>query len=515
MLYNMNLGSMLLGCLMKQPSLLSLPQYPLCRDDFSPVEFHKAMYVVILNLAKEGVQEITEIEVENFVKNYPIQMEIFQDNDYMEYIHTVKDLCTLSNYGHYYDTIRKFSLLRELKAQGYDIAPYYDELQDEEVQRAQFNKLTIQDILNDVEIKSAKLRNKYDVKYVRDEIKAGEDTEALIEMFKEKPSMGALLQSGYLTTIWNGWSRGHLLLRAGGSGSGKTRCSIADLCNVGMLKTWDDKVEDFLINPNYQGPTLFIATEQDIRTEVEPMFLSAVSGVEYRRIKNGMITKEEEARVKKAGEIISQSNLTITSMPNFTSKGLERKIKEQVEVNGIAYMVFDYMEIQGDLSAEFKSLSAVVPRQDLVLLNLASDLKRYCEDYNIGMLTGMQLSEGWKDTRFVDESYLAGSKASKNKIDNGSIIVPTTYLKREIKELEPFFNRRGIGNKRIPLPNICEYIFKGRYSIYGDRRLKVWSYFDRGTFRRYDYFVTDDTNAIQKDIKPTKYKETTDEEEKK
>ena len=188
-------------------------------------------------------------------------------------------------------------------------------------------------------------------------------------------------------------------------------------------------------------------------------------------------------------------------MPNFTSRSLERKIKEQVELNGIQYMVFDYMEIQSELSAEFKANSAVTPRQDLVLLSLTSDLKRYCEDYNVGMLTGMQLNDGWKEARVIDESFLAGSKAAKNKLDAGSIIVPTTYLKRDMKILDQYFQRRGI--KQFNKPNICESIFKGRYSIYGDRRLRLWTYFDRGTFRRHDFFVTDDNNEIQYDIKPT------------
>ena len=502
MLYNLNIGGILLGCIMKQTSLLFIPQFPLCKEDF-PVEFHRVMFVALVRLAQSGVQEATEVEIENVVRNYPAQMEILQDNNYMSFMDTVKGLAVVDNYESNYNTIRKYSLLREMKAEGIDISEFYDETGDEEEEQARFNNTTIQEILNSIDLKATALRSKYDVHYVREEIKAGEDTQELIDEFKQQPSFGAMLQSGYLSTIWNGWSRGHLIIRAGPSSSGKSRCSVADLCQVGMLEMWDDEFQDFIPNLNYQSPTLFIATEQDIRTEVEPMFLAAVSGVEYRRIKNGLMDEEEEKRVLKAGEIIQKSNLTICSMPNFTSKSLERKIKEQVEVNGIEYMVFDYMEIQSELAAEYKETNATIPRQDLVLLSLTSDLKRMCEDYNIGMLSGMQLNDSWKETRFVDESALAGSKAAKNKVDNGSIILPTTYLKKDLKILEGQFQRPGFGSNRIPMPNICEYIFKGRYSIFGDRRLKLWSYFDRGTFRRHDFFVTNDNNEIQYDIKPT------------
>lgn len=488
---------------MKNPSLLSQPQYPLDKNCFAPEQFHKILYLAIQRLYNEGVSEITEVEIENIVKNKPAYFEVLQDNNFCDFISTVKELSVIENYDYYYTVVRKFALLRDLKDSGIDIKEFYDELQDENEQAAQLEKLSIQDILNAVEMKGNLLRNKYDVKYTRDEIVAGEDTQGLIDSFKERPSFGACLQSGYLSTIWNGWSTGHLILRGGPSSSGKSRCSVADLCKVGMLELWDEEIGDFLVNPNYQSPTLFIATEQSLRTEVEPMFLASVANVEYRKITGGTMSHEEELRVLKAGEIIKQSGLTITSMPNFTSKSLERKIKEQVELNGVQYMVFDYMEIQSELSAEFKSMSAVAPRQDLVLLNLTADLKMYAEDYNIGILTGCQLRDDWKEARFVDESYLAGSKAMKNKIDNGSIILPTTYLKKDMKIIEPYCNRRGFGEGRTKLPNICETIFKGRYSIYGDRRLKLWSYFDRGTFRRHDFFVTDDDNNIQKDIKPT------------
>lgn len=503
MLYNINIASLVLGCLLKQPSLLVQPQYPLSKNDFAPEQFHKILYLAIQRLYNEGVAEITEVEIENIVKNKPAYFEVLQDNNFYDFISTVKELSVIENYDYYYTVVRKFALLRDLKDNGIDIKEFYDELQDENEQAAKLEKLSIQEILNVVELKGSLLRNKYDVKYTRDEIVAGEDTQGLIDSFKERPSFGACLQSRYLSTIWNGWSRGHLILRGGPSSSGKSRCSVADLCQVGMLELWDDEIGDFIVNPNYQSPTLFIATEQELRTEVEPMFLASVANVEYRKITSGTMTHEEELRVLKAGEIIKQSGLTITSMPNFTSKSLQRKIKEQVEVNGVQYMVFDYMEIQSELSAEFKAMSAVTPRQDLVLLNLTADLKMYAEDFNIGILTGCQLRDDWKEARFVDESYLSGSKAMKNKIDNGSIILPTTYLKKDMKILESSFNRRGFGENRTKLPNICETIFKGRYSIYGDRRLKLWSYFDRGTFRRHDFFVTDDDNNVQRDIKPT------------
>ena len=72
-----------------------------------------------------------------------------------------------------------------------------------------------------------------------------------------------------------------------------------------------------------------------------------------------------------------------------------------------------------------------------------------------------------------------------------------------MKQIESYLKRNGVGDNRQPAPNICEFIIKSRYGIYGDKRLKLWSYFDRGTFQRHDYFVTDDENNVMADIRPT------------
>ena len=70
-------------------------------------------------------------------------------------------------------------------------------------------------------------------------------------------------------------------------------------------------------------------------------------------------------------------------------------------------------------------------------------------------------------------------------------------IERKIKEnVEQYVHRKGFGESRTPMPNIIEYIYKGRYSIYSSGNIKVWSHFDRGTFRRKDFFVTDANNEI-------------------
>lgn len=497
MLYNINIASLLLGCLLKQPSLLAQPQYPLSKNDFAPEQFHKILYLAIQRLYNEGVSEVTEIEVENIVKNKPAYFEVLQDNNYIDFINTSKELALIENFDYYYNTIRKFALLRDLKDNGIDIKEFYDELQDENEQAAKLEKLSIQDILNEVELKGIKLRSKYDVKYVRQEMNAGENTSELIAKFREKPKFGACLQSPYLTTLYQGWCRGHFLMRSAPSETGKSRFATGDLCAVGAKYLWDDEAEDFIENPNYQGPSFFIHTEMDIEDDINTMFLACVSGVEYRSIRNpDRMTKEEEQRVEKAGLILLDSNIRLVNMPDFTNASLERKIKELVESEGVTYGVFDYLEIQGALSAEYKNLTNMPIREDLVLKNSTAVLKYIAESYNIGLLSMSQLNDNWKTMAFPDNSCLSGGKSMVNKLDGASIIIKTKERTKEMKLIELYLHKKGFGKDSLFKPNTIEYIFKARFNPNDNSKIKIYSHFDRGTFRRTDFFCTDANDQI-------------------
>lgn len=491
---------MLLGCLFKNPQLLFMPQYPLKKKDFSPEVFHKTLFVCALKLAQEGVQEITEIEVENLIKNYPVQQEILEDNRYFDFIYTVKELCTLENFDYYYNSIRKFSLLRDLKTQGFDITQFYDELQNEESQNSKLQNLTIQDILNTIELEAISMRKEFDVNFVRDEIIVGEDIDNLLDEFEEVPSYGAMLSSPFLTEIIHGFSRGNLILRSSPSGGNKTRIAVSDICGLCVDKYFDENVNDFVDNPNYQGPGLFIHTELDTRREMQPMFLAAISGVPTNVITMGKSSPEERARVKEAAKILKQCNLRLTNMPDFTSKSIERKIKEAVEVDGAIFGCFDYMMLNSAFSMEYREKTGVQAREDMALRDLATDLKFYAEKYQIGILTMSQTNGNEKQSDFPDESCIAGSKAMRNKVDAGFVMLPAKDRPKELKLVEPFCKRdKPVGGKLV-LPNRVTYIYKARFGEYQERKLKVWHKFDGGTMRNKDFFICDNYNNLVRDI---------------
>lgn len=858
MIYNINIGSQLLGCIFKNPSLIMNPQFPLQPDDFAPEQFHKILFLCASKAYQAGINDITEIEIDNIAKSHNAAYEILVDNRFEDFVATVRELASLDNYESYWNSIRKYSMLRQMKEAGMNVDKWFDETIDNGDRTAEF---TIQEILAEYEILTNKLRTTYDTKYVRHEMYAGEDTEGLLEQFEQKPMMGACLSSSYETTIYNGWCRSQLLLRGAKSGLGKaltndtilptpngfkrvdkikvgdllwdrhgnptkvtgvfpqgakevyevrfkdgravkccdehlwtvrdscakpiydertytlreiidkhwyrtndkghkiyrfqvplcdpikeskktfyippycfglmlgngsfrshssnhafsfssddewtvkyiadsmgwtykknsrfnfnwsfynqgklvhvedvlvdypdlintysrtkyipddylcgseeqrfellrglmdtdgcvgqknrlrydtvsqrlrddvkrlcyslglivrdgtdyredkndcyyltircnpdikaklfklprklnkvleensknkrrehnhgntiidivdlgyksemtcfmvdneehlflandyvvthnTRMAVTDLCTIGAKQLWDDEAQDFIDNPNYQGSTFFIHTEMETRINVNPMFLACISGVDNSTITKASYTKDERNRILKAGEILKDSCIRLVDMPNFTSRGLETKIKECVQADGATYGVFDYIWLNRDVSLEYQQSMGTNVRPDMAIASIAADLKQYAEAYNVGLMTMCQLSRNYEQQEFCDASCLAGAVAMQDKLDCGSVMIGAKDKPKSWKKVEAYIKKRGFGEgSEDDQPNIVEHIFKARYQDTSYSKFKIWSKIDRGTMRRKDYFVTDENDELISINRTTPYGE--------
>ena len=85
------------------------------------MDLHFVLYQAIAKLASCGAGAITEVEIDNLVRNYTASYEILQDSDWIGFVTTMKELASSENYELYYTTIRKFSLLRDMKSNGHNI----------------------------------------------------------------------------------------------------------------------------------------------------------------------------------------------------------------------------------------------------------------------------------------------------------------------------------------------------------------------------------------------------------
>lgn len=495
MLYSDSAGCYLLGCLCNEPHLIRSGKYPLTKEDFEPNLLHKHLFAVISNLAYQGLEEITEIEIDQFIQPYEVTKDVIYDKDGLEFIQVVKQQALSGNIDLYYPTVRKFSLLRYAKEKGQDITEIYDENQLKESQLANLNKFKLTDLINYFDSRIIELKKQFSSNQVRQEMWLGDNLKETLKQLKSTPAMGAGLCSPYETSIFRGWQRGHLLMRSAPSGMGKTTRAIGDLCNVSIPYLWDKNAQEFVKNQNYQGKGFYIHTESNQELEIQPRFLSYICDIPYSTILDGAFTDEEEKRMLRAVELFEHSIILI-DMPNFTIPLLRNTIKEMAITNHCVYGVFDYVQDNGVVGKEYKNETGTSLRQDMVLLAIVTDLKACAEDYGVGILTMTQLNGNEKINPIIDEHCLFGSKSMKNKLDAGMILLEPRS--GELEQTKSLAVKRGhIGGDLKP--NRVVHIYKGRFSAYG-QNLKVFQYMDMSTGRFKDLYVTDsDNNPIHVD----------------
>jgi hypothetical protein len=262
---------------------------------------------------------------------------------------------------------------------------------------------------------------------------------------------------------------------------------------VCALSLWDDNKQAFVDNPNCQGSGLYINTEMDLELELTPCFLAYISNVPRHKSMDGRYdSKEEEERVDVAIKILRDSDIFLIDDPNFTLRSIEDNIKYYKETYNIQYMVFDYIQDNGCVGKEMHQTHDVIAR-DTIILNIASNLKVWARQYDIGIYSMTQLNGNEKTAEIIDEGCLSGGKAIKNKLDAGCISLYPR--KKEQKFTEGLLahwlsqNRSGKFGEDFK-PNIVLHNYKVRFSKYGVG-IKIYQYLDKSTGRCVDMFCTD------------------------
>lgn len=498
MLYSNDIGNLILGAICNDCSLALKDKMPLVKYDFEPNQFHKIVFVSVYNLALKGVKEATEVEITEFLENYTSEYNTFTDNNGIEYIKTIRTLAKVDNFDYYWQTLKKYSLLRKYKESGFDINKFFDESKDETKERQKVDKVSIDDIVNYYDKLQCDIKNDFLFNNDIEEMICGDGFDNLLDELEKEPMVGGQLASPILTNLYRGWCKGHLLLRGAPSSFGKTLMSIMDLLMVGCLKIWNEDEQKFIDNPYYQGKAVLIHSEQKSFTEIQPRVVSVLAKINYSTILDGNYTKEEKQRLIEAGRILKESEFKIVNYPNFTSSGMREKCK-QLALEGYEYFYQDYIWNNSYIISDMKKTMGLTNiSEPNALLNFSNQLKMIAEEFDIAMATSMQLNDTYKTAEILDEGCLYASKAVKTKLDNGCI---TTYPKeKDIKQLDLLiskWNRKYNTNNNFELlrPNMLTSCFKTRYGKYGDN-VKIWSYIDKSIGKITDMFATDEHNNL-------------------
>lgn len=271
---------------------------------------------------------------------------------------------------------------------------------------------------------------------------------------------------------------------------GKTRNAIKRLVNICAPEIWSFEENRYIVNPNgTDNRGLYIGTEMDVFTEIEPMMWAFISGLDETRIKNNELTEDEEARLDKAIEITEQTKIFLEDEEDFDCAFLWQIIEQHKLENDISVVAIDYIELGGALTLEYvTSHRGMTAREDQVLLNLSKNIKSISKNFNVFIYAYTQTNDEGRRQEARDQTAVKGGKSIPNKADFGMTSFEPT--KKELELLDSLIHKANKGLGKKILPNICYTTYKNRW--FNPKKVKIWGYQDLGTMEYIDLFCTNE-----------------------
>ena len=498
----------IVGCLMHNPLLFL--EYP----DLYPTDFdNKVARICFINIHKlyeEGATCLTPIEVDQEISKYENSARLYNSDGGLDFLKAAYEFAEPSNFNLYYTRFKKYSLLRRLKKDNYDISNYY--LDDKDIDNPQieiklqqnFDEASIEDILNNVEGKYNLIRNDF-LKGGRAKGNPAEGIFELIDELQKSPNIGPSLEGKIFSSACRGARAGCFYLKSSSSGSGKTRTSVFDACRLAYPMRWSHEQRTFIkeVDSNNEDrlpqKVLFIVTEMD-KEELQTIMLAYLSGVNESHILTGKYDIGELERVKFAAKIIQKYNdyffIEEISEPDLVN--VESTIKKYATIEKVEFVMFDYIHSTANMIGQFEKSGI---NEASILMMMANQLKQLAKDYNIFISSATQVNMGAMndDGEFKNETNIRSSKAVADKADIGCVM--TKISEKTWNSLLPAL-RQGVFNNLIPAEYLSNESYKPTHiiDIYKMRRgryknVRIWAHLDLGTGYRKDLFMTTADNS--------------------
>ena len=389
-----------IGCLMHNPLLL-LEYQDIETDDFD-IETPKICLVAIKKLYEAGAQVITPIEVDQEVMRGSAGIvQSYTNNGGLEFLKNSYQYAQLSNFKLFYKRLKKYSLLRKLKAAHYDISEYYIDDKDivnpalENEILTRLDDASLEDILNSVEREYSEIRNHF-LNGGKTDGDPAVGLNELLDELKKSPDIGVSLEGEFFSTACRGARKGCFYLKSSSTSGGKSRTSVFDACHIAYPKRWSHTKNNFVRMVDNSGEfiapqkVLFIVTEMD-KEELQTIMLAYISGVDEDHILRNSYELGEETRVKKAAEIIEEYSgyfiIETISEPNL--QNVEATIKKYAIVDNVEYVFFDYIHSTASMINQFSKNNV---REDVILMMMANQLKQLAKDYHLFIFSATQVN---------------------------------------------------------------------------------------------------------------------------
>lgn len=489
--YDSRAACYLLSCLLKKPKL-ALSRDRAYNENFFTTKTHKALYLVIENLAKMGVEIVKLADIESYLATHDqlTYARFFGEvGDETEWILSLLEMDTdEGNYNYYYDMLQKFAFLRAKMENGQDVTDILDMNEiDSRIldnQYEHFIEMSMEEIIRHYDTLNLTVKHSFTRRSEEDSCHAGENIRSLREELAQNPDYGWRLSLGrYCDGLVRGARRGNLVVESRNSGMGKTRDALYQCVTLSCHTIWNHETRKFEPNPYGEiVPSLYFGTELKLHKEVKPLILAFISGVESGKIKKNNMTPEEEKRVDRAIEILEESPIYLEREPNYDCMFLENMIEKYVNQYKVGAIMIDYVELTPPMIGEYTRMTrGLQAREDSILLNVSTVLKNLAEEFDVFIKIYTQISDNARrDHTIRDSGAIKGSKSLQVRADLGVVVMRP--VERELSMLKPLIDLYGE-------PNICLNIYKNRDGDLGE--FKVWGKINLGNYHFEELFLTD------------------------
>ena len=492
-----------LGSLMQKPEIFSdVDKYCFDVDQFNnPLD--RYIYSAIFNLYVNGAEQIHVNDIDNYLQQNNYAKELLEKENGLSFLQDCETLSELNNFDYYYNKFKKINLVRALQMSKNDIDGVYCEnvLDDRFTEiNENFERMSVQDILNKFKGKLEVLEKKYVINSLVEESSPAMTIRERVKSWKQQPEIGCMLQGEIFNTITRGGRKGKLYLRSAGSGVGKTRSMVGDACNLAYPIRYDPITRQWIETGNCEK-VLYIMTEQDTE-EIDTMIMAYLTGYNEDVFTYGTFD-ENDPRVLAAMDIMEKysENMNYARIPDPCSSVVKNLVRRRYLQDGIENYFYDYIFSSPAMLNEYRDLGV---REDVALRLFTTSLKNVTVELNVFMMTSTQISndEENKNGGFRDFRNIRGSRAICDLVDFACIMSRPSV--EELNAVSGFKQSFGYA------PNLVTDVFKNRRGRWV--MIRIWSYWDAGTCRKYDLFVTTPNLKAVKEFSVVDFKRTDNED---
>ena len=468
----------LCGLMLNPSYLMDSEKYNLSTDDFSSL-LEKYIFAAIYNLQRNGAQSINIVDIDNYFDAHSEAKDLFERSNGIEILQDALDIVQPDNFPFYYQRLKKFNIIKDIKRMGFDTSQLYcEDLANPKATEINdnFENMQVEEIFMFYKRKIMGVESKYQSGSSRPSVEASSGIRELIKNMKIHPEVGSRLQGQDFNTICRGARKGKFYIRTMASGVGKTRAAVGDACMLAYPIRYNSLKRMWELTGATEK-TLFIATEQKLE-EIQTLILAYLTDLNEETILYGYYTEEEEERVEKAILIMEKysENLIVKEMPDPSITQLKAVVRENWLNYDIQNVFYDYIFSSPSLLAEFRDLKV---REDVALGMMSSALKELAVELDVFVMSSTQTNAKIEEGKGIkNEAVIRGARSIIDKCDVACIVCRVTQEEEELIS--------DIPTNIIPNQVMDVYkVRRGRYT-----NVKIWSYADLGTCRKEDLFVT-------------------------